>query len=415
MEVKDARRSIIVNTLWGKANIGVRYLTSFVATSIIAAKYSPSDFGYYQLILTYLGILEVINLLHPNHIRNHLVAHPEDEQMVSSIWYFQSFGVWGLSSLGIVVCALSLEDSRFWWLLLLANVRFLSRAYEYVQIVADYRLRNELTQKAQMMVVGSFNIVRTLFALLSMPMGILVSSSAIQGVLVSLYQLKLQKNLGFSLRYMFDLRKYLHLVRDGAWLSGVLILGGIQMRIVPAMVAEKMSPQVFGNFQLVLKLVEPATAVGAVVLAANYTVLAHTLRESHEKFIKRFLKVSSLSVLVAALCGLIIIIFPKEILLKVFGSSYIDAIKFLWVGAGIILAHTILSISAQYDSMTRRYKWILFKYAVIFLSYVGALSWVSEVKMLDALLLQIAVPIGVVAGLESARCCLVKIVSVFRS
>lgn len=403
MEVQNARRSIIRNTLWGKANIAVRYLTSFVATAVIAAKYSPDEFGFYQLIMTYLGILEVVNLLHPNHVRNHLVENPADEQAVASIWFFQSIGIWLISSIIIAICALGLEDSRFWWILLLANIRFFFRAYDYVQIISDYRLRSDLAQKAQMVVVGFFNAIRTVVALAVVPMFVLVGSSPVQGVMAGIYQLYLQKNLGFHFKRSFNWAKYFTLIREGGWLTCVLILGGVQLRIVSALVAERMPAAMFGNFQLVLKLVEPATAVGGIVIAANYTVLTHTLKLYPSTFFSRFLKISLLSLGVALLCGGIISVFPKGVLLTVFGVAYQDAIDLLWLGSGLILGNTVLSISTQYDMMTRRYVFVLMKYVMVFLLYVSYLSFMDAVTVQTSLMLQTIVPILVVVIFDVLR------------
>lgn len=401
MNIVGTRKSILLNTLWGKANILVRYLTSFVATAIIAANYSPQEFGFYQLVLTYLGIIESINLLSPIHLRNHLVRHPDDEAMVSSIWFFQSIVIWLLTSVVLLSCAIFSKESYFWWLLLLANGRYLFRAYEYMQIVADFRLRNDLTQRIQMMMIGSFNILRVGFALLKTSMPVLVSASVVQGIFTAIYQTVLRKKIGFHFVRKFSWLKYRQLVGEGAWLSLVVFLTAVQVRIVSALAAERMSPEIFGNFQLIIKLVEPATAIGAIIFAANYTVLAHTLNKQREVFNARFLKISFFSVGISVLCGALICVFPTSILLRIFGSVYSSGLSRLWMGFGIILANVVLTISVQHNMILRRYRPVVVKYAGIFLAYVLLFWKIREIDLEDALLAQFIVPIVIILTVDT--------------
>jgi O-antigen/teichoic acid export membrane protein len=401
LNIIGTRKSILINTLWGKANILVRYLTSFVATAIIAANYSPHEFGFYQLILTYLGIIESINLLSPIHLRNHLVRYPDDESVVASIWFFQSVAIWFLTSIVLLVSALVLQESYFWWLLLLANGRYLFRAYEYMQVVADFRLRNDLTQKIQMMMIGSFNVLRIGFALSKMSMPILVSASVVQGIFTAIYQTVLRKKIGFHFVRQFSWVKYRQLMSEGAWLSLVVFLTAVQVRIVSALSAERMSPEIFGNFQLIVKLVEPATAIGAIIFAANYTVLAHTLNKQREVFNARFLKISLLSVGISVLCGVFICVFPTSLLLRVFGAAYSSGLNNLWMGFGIILANVVLTISVQRNMILRLYLPVVLKYGGIFVCYVLLFWEMDAVSLQAALLAQFVVPILVVLGVDA--------------
>lgn len=403
MRVNSTRKSILMNTLWGKANVLVRYVTSFAATAIIAAKYPPSEFGFYQLVLTYLGIVESFNLLSVNHLKNHLVNNPEDEGIVASTWFYQSVVLWILTTVVLVGCALFLEESYFWWLIALGNIRILFRAMDYVQIVADYRLRNDVTQKTQMVMQSTFNFARVIGAVLKVSIPALVSLQVVQGVSGGLYQVWQKRALGLSISKAFSWKKYTKLVRDGAWLSIVFFLSSIQSRVVSVFAAEKMSVEVFGNFQLVVKLVEPATAIGAIVFAANYTVLAHTFRENRRAFVKRFFKITALSMAIAALCGLVICIFPTSVLLRVFGAAYEEGLSQLWLGAGIILANTVLAVSVQFDMILLEYRKVILKYGTIFGSYVAIFSLMPMVSLREGLLIQCAMPLLVVAALDSTR------------
>jgi hypothetical protein len=402
---QSARRSILINTLWGKANVLVRYLTSFVATAVIAANYKPDQFGFYQLILTYLTIIDSINFLNPTHLRNHLVKNPDDENAVAGIWFYQAIAFWAISTLVVIVCAIVMEDHLFWWLLALGNLRLVFKCYEYMQVIADYRLRNDLTQKMQMMQLGSFNAFRIVAALLKVDMTVLVGCAIPQGIFTAIYQNLLKKKVGFNFVRQFSWEKYKQLLKDGAWVSVVLFVTTVQTRIFSAMIAEKMTPEMYGNFQLIVKLVEPATAIGAIVFGANYTVLAHTLHANKEAFKKRFSKISALSFAIAMFCSVVIFIFPQSILVRVFGLAYEDGLSLLGWGTGIILANAILNISIQYDMLLVRYRSVVLKYGAIFVTYVALLSYSAQFSVKEAISMQIYVPLVVIFILDPLLWC----------
>jgi O-antigen/teichoic acid export membrane protein len=403
LATQSTRKTILMNSLWGNANILVRYLTSFVATAIIAANYSPKEFGLYQLVLTYLAIIESINLLSPNHLRSHLVQNPEDESAVVSVWFCQTLGLWAASTVVLLGCALVLKDDYFWWLLAVGNIRLIFKAYDYVSIIADYRLRNEMSQKLAIIIQGSFNFFRIVFALLKAGMFTLVSLQIVQGVFGAIYQLFHRKKLQINTAAPFSWQKYKELVLGGGLLSIVTFLASLQMRFVTAFAAERMSVDIFGNFQLVLKLVEPATSIGAVVFAANFTVLAHTFHNSRQNFNKRFLKISLLSVGIAAFCGVVICVFPTSLLLKAFGSAYLGGLQKLWLGAGLIIANTVLSVSVQYDMILGQYRKVIIKYGAIFIAYLTFFLSVSTVSLEQGLALQCLVPLCVVIVFDGLK------------
>jgi O-antigen/teichoic acid export membrane protein len=218
---------------------------------------------------------------------------------------------------------------------------------------------------------------------------------------MAIYQTVLRKKIGFHFVRQFSWVKYRQLMSEGAWLSLVVFLTAVQVRIVSALSAERMSPEIFGNFQLIVKLVEPATAIGAIIFAANYTVLAHTLNKQREVFNARFLKISLLSVGISVLCGVFICVFPTSLLLRVFGAAYSSGLNNLWMGFGIILANVVLTISVQRNMILRLYLPVVLKYGGIFVCYVLLFWEMDAVSLQAALLAQFVVPILVVLGVDA--------------
>lgn len=399
MTASSARRSILINTLWGKANILVRYLTSFVATAVIAANYSPSDFGLYQLVLTYFGIIESINLLNPTHLRNFLIQDPTKENEVSSLWMLQSFFLWLFSSLVILVFALTLRDSVFWWLLLVVNIRGFFRIFDFVQVVADFRLRNELTQSVHIVMTACFNVFRLVFAVLKVNLFVLSSAMVVQGIASGLYQLYVKGKLEYKLKIKLPKAMFFSLFKGGFALSVVAFLGAVQGRIVAALLADRMDLAAYGNFQLILKLIEPATAIGSIVIGANYTVLSHTLKEDVHTFHKRFFKVTLLAMTTAFLCGLVIVAFPHSLLIRIFGEAYREGISLLWMGVGILIANTILTVTVQIDMMKFQYRKVVIKYGAIFFLYIVYFSFDQPMTLKGVLIIQSFVPVLVVSAI----------------
>lgn len=389
----STRKQILKNSAWGNLNILVRYGLSFVATAIIASHYGPADFGVYQLAITYVGILDAILLLHPTHIRNHLISNPGDESKVISAWVLHNAILWLLIVFGLGLCWLFSNRQSFYLLLFLSSLRLFFRIYEYPQILIDARVRSDVVQKIQIVSTGSFNIIRGIFGSMHVSLNGLASASFFQGLLATIYQRQKAKDLSISLVGRYESGFCLSLIKQSFPLALMGFLGVLQARIVGVLFAEKMGLEDYGSYQLIFKLIEPVTAVATIVFSANYTTLAHTYRSSREIFVKRFLKISILTIISGVVFSLALLLTPKLWLLKVFGDAYKNGIDNLWMGPFIVASTVLFTLSIQFDILTYRYKQTGIKYVLVIIGYFGAVQVLDRASIMDGLVVYSLVPL----------------------
>lgn len=391
-----ARRDILRNLLWGNINVSVRYITSFVAVAVIARSLSPEDFGLYQLALTYVIVFENINILNSQHLRNYLVNVPDDEDVVVRCWVRQTLFFWlAFSFFSLAMASFgSVSDRWLWVIVLLASTRLLFKIWDFAQLLLDVRLRSDLVQKIQTLSFASFNIARIIVAFFGGGVVALSVVSGFQGFLTAIYERSLLRGAVTVKKASWSWQKYWNLVRGGFLLSIVGMFGMLQVRLVSVIVAERMSLADYGNLQLVLRLIEPATSLGMVVFGSNYTVLAHTLKASPELFIKRFSKIVSITLVLVSAVVCAILLFPSNLLIVFFGEPFAKAVSSLGLGCGIVVSTLILNITVLWDQLKNRYANVAFRYLVIVIIYfVIVFSWKGPLELESVLWLQALAPI----------------------
>lgn len=407
-----SRKQILHNSMWGNLNVLFRYALSFVAVTIIARNYGPSDFGVYQLALTYVGILEGINLINPLFLRNYLIAHPENEKFViySSI----------INNLFIIFVTLVFLSWMWWFendqglliVLVLSSLRLIIKFFDYTQLLIDARLRADVVQKIQIVSVGSFNIARILCSLSSLSINSVAGSSIFQGIASSAYGLWQAKKLKIPVWGAFQKHFFWMLFRESLPLTITAILGVLQLRIFGILVAGKMSIEAYGSLQLVLKLLEPVTAIGTIIIGANYTILAKTFNEHRSLFNKRFMKISLLTVGSSLLLSAAVLVFPKEYLYRIFGKEFELGLQFLYLGPAIVFANVFFALSIQYDTLTQRYSLTVVKYFITIVGYLVMYYAYQSIDIFVGLMGNIIIPslvVIVVAPLYFSKWFLPKI------
>ena len=385
-------------------NILTRYLSSFVATSLIALNYSPSQFGLYQLVLSYVAVLEAIGLISPTHFKNYLIHNPDDESVVVTAWKVQSLGLAVAKILCISFIVLTNSKDIIWLLLLLASLKTIFSFYDYVAYLSEVRLQSQILQQGQMMSTFLYNLSRIFFAILQAPLSGLIFLNVFQGGVSAAYYRYIGDRDGYrTIPFLWDSQKFLKLIRDGIWPTLLTMFGVLQARIISILATDRMSLEDFGNLQLVLRLVEPASALCLVIFSANYTILAGTKARSPREFRTRFFKISTVCLLLSFLTFVGISVFPLEILLRVFGNTYSSGLSKLWLGALLVPSAAVLAISVHLDYLEVKYFSVMIKYISIF--SVSALMIYNSpyLEIADAILIQILAPIAVVAVCDLRR------------
>ena len=385
--MSKARSQIIKNLAWGNLNILIRYATAFFVVVLLAKFYPPADFGQYQLAITYITIFEAMSLFHGQYVRNVLIAHPEKENIFVSAWILQWFGICLIAVVFSVVNIALSGDFHFWVLFLLMCVKLLFKPFEVVAVLADIRLRNDLVQKTQIVTIGTFNLSRALVAVSGLGMAWVYACSLVQGMGTAIYQLILKKRLNLKLKFAFDGQESLALIKGGAWLALTGFMGVFQLRIAAVLLEGKMLSDIYGNYQLLLKLIEPAVSLGLIAMGANYTVMAHTFQKSPEIFLKRFFKVSALTILISILTSVIFLVVPPDFLTGILGSHYSEAFQNLKMGPLLLVANTVLAIGATFDLLRRKYMFVIAQYSASFLISVLAFGfWMDRIDITDAII-----------------------------
>lgn len=374
----------------------MRYGLSFVATAFIAKIYGPEIFGTYQLAITYLAILDFITFLNPLHIRNHLVRNPEDESKIVSVWKLHHIIISIFIVIVVVFCWWRAEYPLVYAMLMWSLPKIFFRIWDYQQIILDAKLRGDLVQKIQIISAGSFNIARIAIAFFKANPVVLSGATLIQSIVTFLYQRKLLLQNANIVKTTMSYPLLKQLIREGWMLTVMTFLVGIQGRIVSLVLVERMSPSDYGNFQLVFKLVEPATMIATVLFGANYTALANTLENAKTVFFKRFFKVSALVILSSIGCAVGLVVIPANWWVMLFGEAYREGLEYLWMGMGLVISGVLFSLSVQMDVIALRYISACMKNILVIIIYLIAALSLSEASVTVAMILYSVVPIAIV-------------------
>lgn len=374
-EFKSHKGLFVRNILWGNLNTILRYVLAFVATSFLARTFLPDVFGTYQLVISYLTIFEAFFLVSPTHLRNYLAANPDKEATVSALWFWQNIFVFLFV---VVACAIGTtfsNESSFWVLLLIASIRFMFRFNDYVAIVCDQRLLNYLAQQIAIVQNVSLSILRILAALFKTNIFLLCLTSPIQGLCSAYHQYKIATKFGIKFSTRISIAEFVGIFRGGFFISLLSFLSVFQSRVVSVALAEYLTKENFGNFQLVIKLIEPATMLGMIIIGANYSVLANSLQHNAKLFNIRYAKIAGLTLMISLVLSLAIYVTPINWLVIFFGEQYAHGLSFLSIAALLVLANTLVWIDQNYDFLKQEYRFALVKYLTMLAMYILAVFY----------------------------------------
>ncbi|MFP5520390.1 MAG: hypothetical protein ACLGGX_10835 [Bdellovibrionia bacterium] len=370
--------SFFRNVLWSKFNLVARYVSSFLATVVIARYLSIDDFSAYNLMLSYLGIYEAISFFHPNHIRNILSKNKMSINQVASIWTVQSLILWFGVFLSSIVLYI-ITKSQVWLLLTVASFRIALKFQDWVQLVTDSQVSGHYSQKLQGISHLAFNIGRVLAAWLGAGAMSLSAFSPLQGLVLYYQQKKLSGDLNITTVWDFSFAKFKETFRESFLLNLVILLAVVQSKISPIIVAEILPLEKLANFQLLIKLMEPMTTLASLVFAANYGLLARSVTESKSVYRKTTLRIAGILLFVTILSFISLWIFPRQIFLSYFGASYSLVSENLWLGGLLIVSSSVVIFSTQIDFVVLRYKKVLLKYLLTLLS-LGGLFFIKNIS-----------------------------------
>lgn len=410
-EFKSHKALILRNIFWANLNTLLRYALAFAATSYLARSFTPDVFGTYQLVMSYLTIFEAFAFVNPTHLRNYLASNPDKETTVTSLWFWQNIVIFLILFLVCLFGFVFSPERTFWLLLAIASIRFLFRFNDYVAVICDQRLLNHVAQKIAIVQSISLNIARILAAALKTNIFLLCFTSPIQGICSTYQQWVIGRKIGIKTSKKIEPHEFKRILKGGFFLSLLAFISVFQSRVISLVIAEYLSKEDFGNFQLVVKLVEPATMLGVIILGANYSVLANTLTQSLKLFNIRFAKIVGLTLMISLALALIIYLSPVSLLVRFFGEQYLHGLSLLGIGSLMVISNTFFWIDQNYDFLKQEYVFALLKYIAILLLYVFAtLYFASAITIEAGLWISILVPLAV-----SGSSLIYRIISYFRT
>ena len=314
------------------------------------------NFGTYQLVLSFITITGSINILHYNHLTNHLMKHPEDEDIVIGSWHWQCIVLWVGTVVSLLVALLVSESKEIIIFFLYASFRLFFKLTESFSIVSSVKLRNDLVQKTEIVGNALFNFSRILMSYFKASLITMVLGIPLLGVFLACSQLGLKKKLNLNFSMKFDWSRFKNLFLSGLSLTLLGIVSTFQAKLFSTVINVKMNPQDYGNFQLILKLLEPMQLIPTIILGANYTVLTYTYLNLHRDFIPRFFKLGLVCILVSFVSALFAFYAPAQLLIDLLGKSYKEAASSMWLGGGMIISNCIFLLVQNYDIVVTKYK-----------------------------------------------------------
>lgn len=386
------RKTILKNSLWGNFNVIARYGASFIAVALIARSFGAEDFGRYQFALSVVPLLDSFYPLSPQHLRNYLISHPEDEGAVIFSWKkLFTLYVFLLFSSMAIGALLFPRLRNIIFLIFLCSLHIPFMIFEYPQVLLDTNNRSDLVQQNQIASFGVLNFFRIVFTLLFKNLYIVASTTLLQGLAFTASQFFHMKKLTVAKAGIRKPGLTRMLFKAGLPLSVAYLLNIAQGRILSIFLPLKMELHEYGNYQLLIKLIDPVITIGSIILSANFVILSKTYEEKKDDFFIRFRKVAALTLGLSTLSSLAFLLIPKDLFILIFKQEYEMAYEYLFFGVAIVLVQSLFSISIQKNILMKDYKKPLFKYsAIIILS--SSVLLIGKLSIKNALFMQIIIP-----------------------
>jgi len=270
------------------------------ATIILLTRYlGPTDYGFYALILAFVGLFSDISGLGLNLvIARQMPVEPEKEAEIFanalSLKIFSSLIIFGLAVLaGILIY----PDTRLHWGLILAAVSsFFLASQSIYQPIFQIKLKiyNFVIADIVSRLVGFgfliFFISRG--SGLNLVIATLVISSFLNWLMTTLFVRQI-----FPIKWEVDLKSWKALVKEALPLAGFVILSGISLKIGIVILSKLDSVEAVGILQVVLQPIIVLTGIPLILMGFIYPLFARYLNKDRERLLAILEMVSSFLIL----------------------------------------------------------------------------------------------------------------------
>ncbi len=317
-------RKALIGTGWmGTLRVGSRAL-SFLKLAIVARILTPQDFGVFGIATISLALLEILT---ETGIYVFLIQEKEDiEKYLNTAWVVSILrGMIIAASLFLLSAPLSVffNESRaqqlILWVGLVASIRgFINPAIIGFQKKLEFHKEFLL----RMIVIFTESIATIVFtvithSVMSLVYGLMVS--AIVEVALSFFIVRVRPKLKLE---KVKLKK---MISRGKWVTLSGILGFLTRQGDDAVVAKLINATSLGFYQMAYKFSTlPGTEITDVLSKVTFPVYAK-IEQDKKRLLRAYLKTILVSASIVLPLSTLLFLFPKEVLIFVVGSQWIEA------------------------------------------------------------------------------------------
>ena len=332
-------KNVLRGVSWMTAlQTAIRALT-FLKIAVLARVLSPAQFGVFGIAALLLALLEILTETGINVVL--IQSKGSIDKYLDSAWVASILrGI--IICLGIVISAPFVASffnaPQALGILLLISIAPLIKGFinpAEVNFQKELKFKTEFMFRTSLFFVDA--LVAVIFALIthsiySLALGLI--ASALLEVILSFVLIKLRPKLAFNRNY---LREIFH---KGKWITGASIFNYFGENGDNIVVGKLLGATPLGIYQMAYRVsITPITEVSDVVNKVIFPIYSK-IGDDKKRLLSAFKKTISVNSLGTLLLGLIIFVFPKEVISIVLGSQWVMAVDALRVLAifGIVKA-----------------------------------------------------------------------------
>ncbi len=335
-------KSAIRGISWMTALQTVIRIFTFLKIAVLARVLTPDQFGIFGIAALVLALLEILTETGINVI---LIQSKESiEKYLDSAWVASIIrGI--VICLGIIIFSPLIitffNTPQALGIILLISLAPLIKGFiNPAEIVFQKELRfgNEFWFRTSLYFADALAAIAVAIlthSVYSLAVGLIFA--AIVEVILSFSLIKLRPKLRFNKEYLMEI------FHKGKWVTGFGIFNYFGENSDNIIVARLLGTTPLGIYQMAYRVsIIPITEVSDVVNKVIFPVYSKISNEK-QRLISAFLKTFSINTLGTIILGLIILLFPKEIISIVLGSQWLGAVDVLRVLAIFGITRAITS------------------------------------------------------------------------
>ncbi len=347
-------KKVALNTSLDVVGRVFQLLISSISIIILTRYLGPEGYGFYALILAFIGMFSDIsglgiNMTIARQIPNQIKRIGQIFSNALSLKIFTSTAIFGLAVI-IGVLIYPQADLRTGIVLAGLSSFFLSIQAVYKPIFQiKLRLKNFVLADIISRAAGFALLL--LFVYLGYGLNYLIAtltiSSIINFILTDLFARKL---INFKIR--INLEGWRRLIGQAFFVALVVILAGLSQKIATVIISKVLGAQEVGIFELALRPILIIHGVGLLSVGLIYPIIAKLLKQSREKLYQIISQTNYYFQYAGIILALITFFLSQEIVLILGGTEFLEASLVLKILSGALLLR-FLALSYQNLSIAK--------------------------------------------------------------